>query len=72
MTEHVRLGDIVSFLNERLEVSKFDEEESNGLKLIARLLPCVRPESNYGPSWFFSRLFGRFVEVISLHHVRRT
>ena len=31
MTEHVRLDDVVSFLNERLEVSKFDEEESNGL-----------------------------------------
>ena len=31
MTEHVKLDDVVSFLNERLEVSKFDEEESNGL-----------------------------------------
>ena len=31
MTEHVKLDDGVSFLNERLEVSKFDEEESNGL-----------------------------------------
>jgi len=31
VTEHVKLDDVVSFLNERLEVSKFDEEESNGL-----------------------------------------
>ena len=31
MTEHVRLDDVVGFLDERLEVSKFDEEESNGL-----------------------------------------
>ncbi len=31
MTEHVRLDDVVRFLDERLEVSKFDEEESNGL-----------------------------------------
>jgi dinuclear metal center YbgI/SA1388 family protein len=31
LTEHARLDDVVSFLNERLEVSRFDEEESNGL-----------------------------------------
>lgn len=31
MTEYVRLDDVVRFLDERLEVSKFDEEESNGL-----------------------------------------
>ena len=31
MTDHVRLDDVVKFLDERLEVSKFDEVESNGL-----------------------------------------
>ena len=31
MTEHVRLDDVVKFLDERLEISKFDEVESNGL-----------------------------------------
>jgi len=31
VTEHVRLDDVVRFLDKRLEVSKFDEEESNGL-----------------------------------------
>jgi len=31
VTEHVRLDDVVRFLDERLEVGKFDEEESNGL-----------------------------------------
>jgi len=31
VTEHVRLDDVVKFLDERLEVSKFDEVESNGL-----------------------------------------
>ena len=31
MTEHVRLDDVVKFLDERLEVTKFDEVESNGL-----------------------------------------
>src|SRR5206468_2922935 len=31
VTEHVRLDDVVKFLDERLEISKFDEVESNGL-----------------------------------------
>ena len=31
MTEHVRLDAVVKFLDERLEVTKFDEVESNGL-----------------------------------------
>jgi len=31
VTDHVRLDDVVKFLDERLEVSKFDEVESNGL-----------------------------------------
>ena len=31
MTEHVRLDNVVKFLDERLQVSKFDEVESNGL-----------------------------------------
>jgi dinuclear metal center YbgI/SA1388 family protein len=31
VTEHARLDDVVKFLDERLEVSKFDEVESNGL-----------------------------------------
>jgi dinuclear metal center YbgI/SA1388 family protein len=35
VNEHVRLDDVVSFLDERLDVAKFDEEESNGLILRA-------------------------------------
>src|SRR5207244_5988691 len=31
MSDHVRLDDVVKFLDERLEVAKFDEVESNGL-----------------------------------------
>src|SRR5205814_3735378 len=31
VTDHVRLDDVVRLLDERLEVSKFDEVESNGL-----------------------------------------
>jgi dinuclear metal center YbgI/SA1388 family protein len=35
MTDHVRLDDVVAFLDDRLEVAKFDEVESNGLILRA-------------------------------------
>jgi putative NIF3 family GTP cyclohydrolase 1 type 2 len=31
VTDHVRLDDVVGFLDERIEVAKFDEVESNGL-----------------------------------------
>ena len=35
MTDRVHLDDVVRFLDERLEVAKYDEEESNGLILWA-------------------------------------
>src|SRR3989449_9258503 len=35
MTDHARLDDVVKFLDERLEISKFDEVESTGVSVRA-------------------------------------